>query len=200
MSKLYSELRNLHVTQFYSHFQYSISWHHNKVSWCYIENDHKIESTEDCTTRIITWTHFNLISSVQFELLDLQFQSLIECCNKKTTICKLDQFLFCFFQKTYLIVDKIREKLDNFFLKTHFDQLSYFFFIRFSLSVKPYPTLLKSHMQSLWWLYSLNGGGPSLQAKHGSTCGCCLKSSHLFSFKFYFLEYRISLIGILPLG
>ena len=36
------------------------SFNFNNVSWCYIENDLKIERTEDRATRIITWTHFML--------------------------------------------------------------------------------------------------------------------------------------------
>ena len=31
------------LTQFDSYFQYNISWHLNKVSWCYIENDYRID-------------------------------------------------------------------------------------------------------------------------------------------------------------
>ena len=36
------------------------------VSWCYIENVHKIERTEDRATRIITWTHFKYVDLLAF--------------------------------------------------------------------------------------------------------------------------------------
>ena len=49
----------LQLFQFYCLFQYIIMQLISlKVSWSYIENDHKFERTEDRATLIITWTHF----------------------------------------------------------------------------------------------------------------------------------------------
>ena len=53
---LCSELRDLQFLEFFSHFQFRSI----KISWYYIENDHKIERTEDRATRIITWTYFKI--------------------------------------------------------------------------------------------------------------------------------------------
>ena len=58
----YIDLRNLQLTQFYSHFQHNISWLCFDISWCYIKNDsdaswcsikndYRIESTIDPVTR-----------------------------------------------------------------------------------------------------------------------------------------------------
>ena len=42
----------------YDHFQYYISWHQNKFSWCTIENDHSFEWNEDRVTVFLKWTDF----------------------------------------------------------------------------------------------------------------------------------------------
>ena len=42
-----TQLRDPHFFQNCGHFQYHINWHQNKVSWCYIENDHNFERNED---------------------------------------------------------------------------------------------------------------------------------------------------------
>ena len=39
-------------------FQYNISWHQNKVSWCCNENYHNFETNEDCATVFLKWTDF----------------------------------------------------------------------------------------------------------------------------------------------
>ena len=43
-------MRDPHFFQNCGHFQYNISWHQNKVSCCYIENDHNFERNEDRAT------------------------------------------------------------------------------------------------------------------------------------------------------
>ena len=53
------QLRNLHFFQNCGHFQNNISCHQNKVSWCYIENDHNFERNEDCATVFLKRTDFN---------------------------------------------------------------------------------------------------------------------------------------------
>ena len=42
---------NLQLTRFYDHLKYIMRWLAAVVSSCYIENDHKIESTEHCLIR-----------------------------------------------------------------------------------------------------------------------------------------------------
>jgi hypothetical protein len=37
-----------------------MSWNQNKVSLCYIENDHNFESTEDGATVFWKWTDFRI--------------------------------------------------------------------------------------------------------------------------------------------
>ena len=62
---IYSTL--LHDPQFFQncgHLQYNISWNHNKVSWCIIENDHNFERTEDRATVIWKWTDFTYIHAL----------------------------------------------------------------------------------------------------------------------------------------
>ena len=38
------------------------------IKWCSIENDHKIEITEDRATRILSWMHFSLQTLLHDEL------------------------------------------------------------------------------------------------------------------------------------
>ena len=51
-------MRDPHFFQNCGNFQYSVSWHQNKVSWCYAENDHNFERYGDRATVFLKWTDF----------------------------------------------------------------------------------------------------------------------------------------------
>ena len=40
-------------------FQYNISWHQNKISWCYSETYHNFERIEDRAIVFLKWTDFS---------------------------------------------------------------------------------------------------------------------------------------------